>query len=148
MQSKPINKLLLEQTKLKRHAMDNTISLHGTLNGEHTNTNGNQEVNGNPEVNGDPVADIELVVLNISTLENGTQAGIKDGSPHGPPVTGDGTNTSGQNMIRNVRLVACVREAALLNTRLKKLLKNMMTQRRSLIPFTSQCLKNKRQQRV
>jgi len=118
--------------------MDHTTSPHGTLNGEHTHQ----------EVNGDLEADKNLVVLVISTLENGAQAGIKNGSPHGPLVTGDGTSTNGQNMIRNVSLVAYVKEAALLNTRLKKLLKNMMTQRRSLNLFTSQCLKIKRQQRV
>ena len=73
MQLKPTNKLLLEQIKLKRHVTDNTISLHGTLNGEHTNTNGNQEVNGDLEV------DTKLAESNISTLENGAQAGTKDG---------------------------------------------------------------------
>ena len=109
--------------------MDNTISLHGILNGD-------LEVNGN------------LVEPNISTQENGAQAGTKNGSPHGPPVTGDGTSTSGLNMIRNARPVACVREVALLNTGLKKLLKNMMTQRRSLNHFTNQCLKSKRRLRV
>lgn len=121
--------------------MDHTTNPHGTLNGEHTHTNGNQEVKGDLE------ADLELEVPQ-STLENGDQAGIKDGSPHGLLVTGDGTSTSGQSMIRNVSLVAYVREAALLNTRLKKLLKSMVTQRRSLNLFTSQLLKNKRQLRV
>jgi len=141
LQSKLIDKLLLKQPKLKKLAMDHTTNPHGTLNGEHTHTNGNQEVKGDLE------ADLELEVPQ-STLENGDQAGIKDGSHHGLLVTGDGTSTSGQSMIRNVSLVAYVREAALLNTRLKKLLKSMVTQRRSLNLFTSQLLKNKRQLRV
>jgi hypothetical protein len=88
--------------------MDLTTSPHGTLNGELTNIN----------------LVVKEPVPNQSILENGTQAGTKNGSLHGPLVTGDGTNTNGQSMTRNASLVACVKEAVLLNTRLKRLPKS------------------------